>query len=198
MNDRNKRLNARDLITLGIFNAIAIVCYAVVVALVCTTVIGLFFSTAAAFLVLGTVYMVTVAKVRKRGTYFICGLIMSIVGVIGGRIFTTVGCIAGGLIAELLVGDYTNVWRIILGYCSYAVAVALGIYLPGFIMGAEYLAKSGAKRGMTLEVAQNYMTFFTPSMLAIVIGINIVAALIGALIGRKVLKKHFIKAGLVK
>lgn len=198
MNDRKKRLNARDLITLGIFNAIAIVCYAIVVALVCTTVIGLFFSTAAAFLVLGTVYMVTVAKVRKRGTYFVCGLIMSVVGLIGGRIFTTVGCIAGGVIAELLVGDYTKVKRIILAYCSYAVAVALGIYLPAFIMGAEYIAKMGAKRGMTLETAQSYMGLYTPTMLAIVIGSNIVAALVGALIGRKVLKKHFIKAGLVK
>lgn len=198
MNDRKKRLNARDLITLGIFNAIAIVCYAIVVALVCTTVIGLFFSTAAAFLVLGTVYMVTVAKVRKRGTYFVCGLIMSVVGLIGGRIFTTIGCIAGGVIAELLVGDYTKVKRIILAYCSYAVAVALGIYLPAFIMGAEYIAKMGAKRGMTLETAQSYMGLYTPTMLAVVIGVNIVGALAGALIGRKVLKKHFVKAGLVK
>lgn len=198
MNERKKRLNARDLITLGIFNAIAIVCYAVVVALVCTTVMGLFFSTAVAFLVLGTVYMVTVAKVRKRGTYFVCGLIMSVVGLIGGRIFTTVGCIAGGVIAELLVGDYTKVRRIILAYCSYAVAVALGIYLPAFMMGAEYIAKMGAKRGMTLETAQSYMGLYTPTMLAIVIAANIVGALAGALIGRKVLKKHFIKAGLVK
>ncbi|MDD7147898.1 MAG: MptD family putative ECF transporter S component [Lachnospiraceae bacterium] len=198
MNERKKRLNARDLITLGIFNAIAIVCYAIVVALVCTTVMGLFFSTAAAFLVLGTVYMVTVAKVRKRGTYFVCGLIMSVVGLIGGRIFTTVGCIAGGVIAELLVGDYTKVRRIILAYCSYAVAVALGIYLPAFMMGAEYIAKMGAKRGMTLETAQSYMGLYTPTMLAIVIAANIVGALAGALIGRKVLKKHFIKAGLVK
>lgn len=198
MNERKKRLNARDLIMLGIFNAIAIVCYAAVVALVCTTVMGLFFSTAAAFLVLGTVYMVTVAKVRKRGTYFVCGLIMSVVGLIGGRIFTTVGCIAGGVIAELLVGDYTKVRRIILAYCSYAVAVALGIYLPAFMMGAEYIAKMGAKRGMTLETAQSYMGLYTPTMLAIVIAANIVGALAGALIGRKVLKKHFIKAGLVK
>lgn len=198
MNERKKRLNARDLIMLGIFNAIAIVCYAVVVALVCTTVMGLFFSTAVAFLVLGTVYMVTVAKVRKRGTYFVCGLIMSVVGLIGGRIFTTVGCIAGGVIAELLVGDYTKVRRIILAYCSYAVAVALGIYLPAFMMGAEYIAKMGAKRGMTLETAQSYMSLYTPTMLAIVIAANIVGALAGALIGRKVLKKHFIKAGLVK
>ena len=198
MNERKKRLNARDLITLGIFNAIAIVCYAVVVALVCTTVIGLFFSTAAAFLVLGTVYMVTVAKVRKRGTYFVCGLIMSVVGLIGGRIFTTIGCIAGGAIAELLVGDYSKVKRIILAYCGYAVAVALGIYLPAFMMGAEYIARMGAKRGMTLETAQSYMGLYTPTMLAIVIAANIVGALAGALIGRKVLKKHFIKAGLVK
>ena len=147
---------------------------------------------------LGTVYMVTVAKVRKRGTYFVCGLIMSVVGLIGGRIFTTVGCIAGGVIAELLVGDYTKVKRIILAYCSYAVAVALGIYLPAFMMGAEYIAKMGAKRGMTLETAQSYMSLYTPTMLAIVIAANIVGALAGALIGRKVLKKHFIKAGLVK
>lgn len=193
-----KSLNARDLITLGIFNAIAIACYAAVVAISCTTVVGLFLSTAIAFLVLGTVYMLIISKVRKRGTFIICGLIMSIVGIIGGRITTTLGSIAGGIIAELLVGDYKKFYRIAMAYGGYAAGYALGIFLPGVIMGANYLLQRGSKKGMTAETIQAYTKFYTPTYLVIIVLINVAAAVIGAYIGRMILKKHFVKAGLIK
>lgn len=196
--DYRNRLNIRDLVTIGIFNAIAIVCYALTVALSCTTVIGLFFSTAAAFLVLGTIYMLIVVKVRKKGTYLLCGIIMSFVGLIGGRIYTTIGCIAAGIIAEILVGKYNDFKRIAVAYGGYAAVVAMGIYLPGFLMGVNYLLQRGANKGMTAETVQAYAGFFNPQFLGIVLGLNILSALIGALIGRKILNKHFVKAGIVR
>ncbi len=191
-------LNTRDLITLGIFNAIAIVCYALTITVSCSVVFGLFFSTAVAFLVIGTFYMLVIVKIRKRGAYLICGIIMSFIGLIGGRIGTTIGCIAGGLIAEILVGNYKSFKRIVMAYAGYAVGVAAGIYFPVFIWGIDYMMKRGGSKGVAPETIQTYASYLNFKFLIVILLVNILAAVIGALIGRKILNKHFVKAGLIK
>ena len=190
---KSKRLNVKDLIVIGILSTVAIACYALAVVISCTTIIGLFFSTAAAFAVMGTIYMLIALKVHKRGTFFICGALMSLIGLFGGRIFTTVGCIVGGLLAELIVGQYKKFSRIAAAYATYAVAVAAGIYMPGFLIGTSYLLSRGEERGMTVETVQLYDHYLIPILL-----LNAVAALIGAAIGRIILNKHFVKAGMIE
>ncbi|HKM21591.1 MAG TPA: MptD family putative ECF transporter S component [Lachnospiraceae bacterium] len=194
----SKKMNVKDLIVIGILSTIAIVCYAIAVIVSCTTVIGLFFSTAVAFAVMGTVYMLIALKVQKRGTFFLCGAVMSLVGLFGGRIFTTIGCIAGGLIAELIVGQYKKFSRIAAAYAGYAVTVAAGIYMPGFIIGTDYLLARGEDRGMTAESVKMYEQYFNMNNLFYVLLLNAVAALLGAYIGKLILNKHFVKARLIE
>ncbi|MDO5574340.1 MAG: MptD family putative ECF transporter S component [bacterium] len=191
------RMSVKDLITIGVLNTVAIVCYAVAILIACSTVIGLFFSTAAAFLVMGTVYMLIACKVRKRGTFFICAALMSLVGLIGGRIFTTVGCITGGIIAEFIVGHYKSFRRMVLAYAGYAMAVAAGVYAPAFIIGSSYLLARGAERGMTPEVVAQYDAYFKPQYFFAILVLNVITAIIGACIGRLILHKHFVKAGML-
>lgn len=193
----SKKMNVRDLIIIGVLNTIAIVCYALAVLIACSTVIGLFFSTALAFLVMGTVYMLIVCKVRKKGTFFICAALMSLVGLIGGRIFTTVGCIAGGLLAEIIVGNYKSFRRIVMAYASYAAAVAIGVYAPAFIMGANYLLARGTERGMTPEIVAQYEDYFKLPYFIAVLVLNAVMAIAGAYIGKLILRRHFVKAGML-
>lgn len=196
--ERAERMGVRDLISLGVFNAIGIVCYAVLVALACSTVAGLFLSTAIAFLGLGTIYMLIVTKVRKKGTFFICAIIMSVIGIIGGRIYTTLGCILAGVVSEIIAGNYKNWKRIVLAYCGYAGCFALGIYLPGVMFGAEYLMKQGRNKGMAAEVIERYAQFFSPGFLVGLVVLNMAAAFVGTVIARKILKKHFEKTGLLE
>ncbi len=193
-----KGLSVKDLITIGVLNTVALVCYAVAVILSCTTVIGLFFSTAAAFLVMGPVYMLIACKVRKRGTLFLCGALMSLIGIFGGRIFTTVGCLVGGVLAEIIAGEYKRFFRIAAAYAGYAVAVAAGIYMPGFLIGTSYLLARGKDRGMTVDTVKRYESYFGMKNLLPVLVLNLVAALLGAYIGKAILKKHFIKAGIIE
>ncbi|NLG05893.1 MAG: MptD family putative ECF transporter S component [Clostridia bacterium] len=195
---KSKRMNVKDLIFIGILSTVAIVCYAVAVIISCTTVIGLFFSTAAAFAVMGTIYMLIALKVHKRGTFFLCAALMSLVGVFGGRIFTTVGCIAGGLLAELIAGQYKKFSRIAAAYAGYAVAVAAGIYMPGFLIGTNYLLSRGAERGMTAETIHLYDRYFNMNYLLPILLMNAVTALLGAYIGKLILNKHFVKAGMIE
>ncbi len=195
---KSKKMNVKDLILIGILSTVAIVCYAVAVIISCSTVIGLFFSTAVAFTVMGTIYMLIALKVRKRGTFFLCAAVMSLVGVFGGRIFTTLGCIVGGFIAEIIAGRYKKFSRIAAAYAGYAVTVAAGIYMPGFLIGTSYLLEQGKDRGMTAETIHLYEGYFNPKNLVLILLLNVVAALIGAAIGRLILNKHFVKAGMIE
>ena len=196
--DITNKLTSRDLISLGIFNAIAIIGYSVVASIACTTVIGMLVSTAAAFLVIGVVYMLMAVKVKKRGVFIICGALMAIFGLVGGQIYHVIASIVGGLLAELIAGKYGNIKRIVVAYVTFALGDFTGVFLPTFLLGAEYFVSRGAKLGMTAEALDLCMGYFTGPVFAILAVVNLIFAFLGALIGIGILKKHFKKAGLIR
>ena len=57
----NNKLNGRDFITIGIFNAISIVIYMAVAFALATTVVGGFIASGAAFMVAAISYLLTVS-----------------------------------------------------------------------------------------------------------------------------------------
>lgn len=195
--DKTNRLNSRDLISLGIFNAIAVIGYMVVTSVACTTLIGMFVSTAAAFLVIGVVYMLMAVKMKKRGMFIICGILMATIGLIVGHIYTSIGSILGGLLAEVIAGKYGSTKRIVAAYMAFTFSDFVGTFLPTFLLGAKYLASRGAKFGMTAEVIEPYVGYFSGLGFAILSVVNLLCAFLGALIGIGILKKHFKKAGLI-
>ena len=60
------KLNGRDFITIGIFNAIGIVIYMAVAFAMATTVIGGFIASGVSFMVAATVYILMAVKVKRR------------------------------------------------------------------------------------------------------------------------------------
>ncbi|MDD3394990.1 MAG: MptD family putative ECF transporter S component [Anaerotignum sp.] len=196
--DKTNKLTSRDLISLGIFNAIAIIGYMVIGSIACLTIIGMFVSTAADFLILGVVYMLMAMKVKKRGVFIICGILLAIVGLTFGRIDHAVACVIGGFLAELIAGKYGNIKRIVIAYVTLAYFDFVGTYLSSFILGVDYFTSVGEKFGMTAEVMEPYATYFGGLGFAILSVVNLICAFLGALIGIGILKKHFKKAGLIK
>lgn len=194
---KKERLTARDLISLGIFNAIAIVGYMVIASVACMSVIGMFISTAVAFLIVGVVYMLMAVKIKKRGVFIISGVLMAIISITGGHIYHAVGSLIGGILAEIIVGRYERRSRLVCGYAAFALMDYIGIFLPAFVLGADYLASRGTKYGMTAEALSAYMPYVTTPMFLLLAAVNIICAVLGAYIGMKLLKKHFVKAGLL-
>jgi hypothetical protein len=60
------------------------------------------------------------------------------------------------------------------------------------------LTTKGAKFGMTAEVMKSYAAYFGGLGFAILSVVNLLCAFFGALIGIRILKKHFKKAGLIR
>jgi len=197
---KTKKLNSRDLINLGIFNAIAIVVYLVVATITCTTIIGLLISTAVAYVFMGTIYMLMAVKIRKKGVFLISGILLMIVSLASGRVYHAIGSAIGGLLAEYFAGkhDYQKLNDITLAYISLTFFDFVGTYLPAFIMGKNYFLEAGAKYGMSAEAISQFMAYFTLPTLIILVVLNIAGAYLGARIGIKILNKHFKKAGLIE
>lgn len=64
------KLNGRDFITIGIFNAIGIVIYMAVAFAMATTVVGGFIASGVSFMVAATVYILMAVKVKKKGRIY--------------------------------------------------------------------------------------------------------------------------------
>lgn len=60
------KLNGRDFITIGIFNAIGIVIYMAAGFAMATTVIGGFIASGVSFMIAATVYILMAVKVKRR------------------------------------------------------------------------------------------------------------------------------------
>ena len=83
------------------------------------------------------------------------------------------------------------------GYACYILGFALGVIFPFAAFGDAYIAQEAAKGSTTLAVVQECVSLVNPTMVVIVCILSIGAAYLGSLWGRKLLKKHFEKAGIV-
>jgi energy-coupling factor transport system substrate-specific component len=110
---------------------------------------------------------------------------------------TWLASIIGGLLAESLAGKYANLKRVIGAYVAFAFFDFVGIFLPAFLLGTEYLLAKGAKYGMTVEAVKEYIGYFTVPTFITLAFLNLLCAFLGALLGIGILKKHFKKAGLI-
>ena len=82
-----------------------------------------------------------------------------------------------------------------LGYCVFTEWV-IGSMLPMWIMRDTFFAAYRSKGG-TDEYINAVMGLTANWMLPVVIVLGIVGGVIGAYLGKAILKKHFVKAGIV-
>ena len=165
------KLTTKDLITAGAFGAIYLVLLTVLSS-VLTIVPILFLATPLiAGIILGTVYMLYATKVPRTGAILVLALL---VGLITAKRRKS----AGALAVSYCVFNLTSMgpfFALILAKDAFLESCA-GYY------GEEYIA--------TLDK-------LTPSWIVLVlIALALVGGLLGGLFGRKILKKHFVKAGI--
>jgi energy-coupling factor transport system substrate-specific component len=192
----NQKLQAKDLINVGMFTALYFVCF------FATGMLGyipLFLVLLPLFcpLVAGIPFSLYLTKVRKFGMVTITGTILGIIMFITGHpwpILVT-GCVFGFL-GDLIMkaGGYLSWKSLLLGYIVFSEWI-LGALAPLFFMRESYFAAMRAGYGDTYTDTLLSLTpmwvFYAMIILAVV------GASAGAFLGKAVLKKHFKKAGIV-
>ncbi|RJS20861.1 hypothetical protein DRW03_19500 [Corallococcus sp. H22C18031201] len=191
-----QKLNVRDLITIGVFNALILVVYIVMQTILQPIPgMGLFNGGVGAFL-MAPLYMILVARVHKRGVFFITSVLYAVLVSTVGMYSAIPPILLAGLLGDLIAGvqSFRNLSAVITGYIVFKTLEAVGNYSVVVINPERFAANmEPAVRAKWLEGA----AMFNFWMGAFVLVFTVMGALAGGALASRILRKHFVKAGLV-
>ena len=197
INPAKKSLTIKDLVTTGIFSAIFLVFTMIGGIFFAPNPVLTFYMPMGAALLCGPVYLLMIAKVQKRWSVTILGIIMGIIWFVTGMHWAfSLGYIGMGIIADLVAGagDYRNKAVNLLSYMLMSLG---GVYTyVVFFIDPQGWASTMPENG-TEQSYIDTMSASAPSWLlaVIIIGTLAIAAFSGW-IGGKLMKKQFEKAGI--
>lgn len=197
INPAKKSLTIKDLVTTGIFSAIFLVFTMIGGIFFAPNPVLTFYMPMGAALLCGPVYFLMIAKVQKRWSVTILGIIMGIIWFVTGMHWAfSLGYIGMGIIADLVAGagDYRNKAVNLLSYMLMSLG---GVYTyVVFFIDPQGWASTMLENG-TEQSYIDTMSASAPSWLlaVIIIGTLAIAAFSGW-IGGKLMKKQFEKAGI--
>lgn len=200
MTDRKTNsLQIENFITIGVFSLIYFAVAFIIGGIAQMTPITFPFMPMIVAIFTGSVFMLYAAKTPKKGAVFILGILAGLLLFITGMFWMmSVFFIVLGFIADRIAasGNFKSFRKNLTAYCIFALA-PMGAYLPMAIMPAqfdEFMRKKGNVSSFSdiiHSIGANWWAI--PAML---LG-TLICAIIGGMIGKKLLKKHFEKAGIV-
>lgn len=193
----NNKMQAKDLINIGLFTVLYFVlgcCVAIPIGFVPVflPVLGALWT-----LITGIPFMLFAVRTKKFGMVTIMavlsGLLMGLTGmgfwgILTGAVF--------GLLGDFIMksGSYQSAKKTILGYGVFSLWM-IGTYIPMYFMVEQ--SRADFAKSFGAEYADKVMSVMPMwSIVAVIAGIFL-CALLGGFIGKAILKKHFIKAGIV-
>lgn len=194
-----EKLNSRDLISIGIFGAISLVIFFVTGGLAALTLVGTVANISIICFFTSIAYMLLVSKVRKKGTFLIMGIINVLPGFMAANVIGVAASIAGWVVAEIIATTrhYNGKKTLILAYVVGCTLQSAGFTLPMYLSNAQYLVERKEILHLTDAALSQYIQMFTWPMFGSMVLLTVLTSLFGAIISTRILKKHFIKAGLL-
>lgn len=199
MKDVFTRLKTKDYILVGIFSLLIYIVNAIAgtlatpfmaSALPLISGVCLFFSA--------VVYLIMAIKTGKRGVILLLGLVTGIVYAIMGIPLLLPFFALAGLLGEavLLKGDgsqYKRVKRQSLAYAVYGSLFGLGGYVTVYIYGSAFLEAMYSP-----EMSESMRRFaYSPAWMLGSLLFSFALALAGCYFASSILKKHFLKSGMI-
>ena len=198
MENKSKKLKAKDFITIGIFTAIL---FAVEFALGMLGYIHPFI--VASYVIIlplasGMPMMLFYTKVEKFGMITIVSVLLAIIMFVGGMGYLGAPLIIiSGLVADFIAksGNYKSFKKTVLSFGVFNLWICSN-YFP-ILVTAESYRKDLIDGGFSAEYANNLFAAINVKTIGILVVLCFVFGCIGAVIGKAVVKKHFEKAGIV-
>lgn len=193
----NKRgLTARDLVTCGVFIALYFVFMMIGSILFAPNPVLTFLMPAGAALLTGPIYLLLIAKVPKHGPIIILGVVEALIMFVTGMYWLwSVALIVLGVVADLIagIGNFRNQTINIASFLVFSLN-PMGSYLMLWVDPTGYASYLVGK-GTEQAYMDTMLATGTEWVLVGMIALTLVCALVSALVGRKLLKKQFEKAG---
>ena len=192
---KSDSLKTKDLIHVGVYTAIYIVVFFTVGMINAIPFLyPLLFILVP--LITGIPFMLFLTKVEKFGMVSIMAVIIGIFWYIMGYTWIpTVSFIVLGLISDFVMktGKYKKFSMNILGFVIFSCSM-LGLPAPMWLMTETYMA--GVREAMGEKYVMEVTKFMPPWMGFVALVCIIISSIFGAFIGRRMLKKHFERAGI--
>lgn len=190
-----KKIGVKDLINTGIYTVIYLVLFIVVGMLSFVPIFSFLFPIVIAILC-GIPFVLFLTKVKAFGMITIMGTLLGlIVFAMGQGFYAIITGVVCGFIADLIhkAGEYKSWKLMIVSFCVFSEWV-IGSMLPMWIMKDSFFESTREMQGDAFVDALEPL--ITVGGLALIIVLTVVGALVGAFIGKAVLKKHFVRAGI--
>lgn len=142
--------------------------------------------------------MLYYARIEKFGMITITSVIVAILLFIFGMGLTGAPiCIAAGLIADLIAksGNYKSWKKTLVSYGVFSLWVVAS-YLP-LVLTTDSYKQSLLEGGYDASFVDTLFTLITPKTYPVIIVICLICGIVGAVIGKAVVRKNFEKAGIV-
>ena len=188
-------MKGKDFINIGIFSAIYFVIVFVVAML---GFIPVFLPLLAVIVPIigGITFMLFLTRVKKFGMIWIMSVIMGLLMLLTGMSWPPlVVSVVSGLLADLVYksGNYKSASKAVLTNGVFSLWLAAN-YLPLFFAAEKYWSSRQ-------NFGQDYIDAVTKLMpnwmCPVMFAAAFICGIIGGLLGRKIMKKHFEKAGIV-
>lgn len=192
---KDNKLKIKDLVTIGVF----LVIYFVVmfgVGMICMIPILFLFYPSILGIVSGTIIMLFMAKVQKPWALFILGIISPFLMFTMGHTYViAVHALIVMLIAEMIrkIGGYNSFKYNMLSFSVFNTWIC-GSLMQMLLAKEKYIKLSMMMGKEYVDTLENLITY--PHMLLVYVG-ALMGGVVGAYVGKKFLKKHFNKAGVI-
>jgi energy-coupling factor transport system substrate-specific component len=147
----------------------------------------------------GIVVMLMVAKAPIRGVFVITGTLIGLFMMLVGDLpIMTLCIIIGGFLAEAvfeLMGR-SKFAAASIAYTVFMLGYGVGAYMPMVVMKKAYMDFKSSQ-GLDPAFYDKVLNMMSVPTLVAALCLTVIAAYLGSLWGRKMLHKHFTKAGIV-
>lgn len=189
----NKKLKVKDIITVVLLALINVVIFFASSLLYATPVtimlMPVFFS-----LLEGIVFFIIGTKVRKPGAMMVYAIVR---GILGGYFPYVLLYFLSGIISELILhrSGYGSVKGLTISYIICQLCAALGSTIYPYVIAAKSMADMSVTDGRQGNIDAASRMLLSGGWIALLAGI-VITAFIGAMIGKRVVKKHLEAVGM--
>ena len=195
METQSNKLTGKDLINVGIYSAI----YFVIVFLIAMLgMVPILYPMLVVFcpIIGGIPFMLFLTKVKKPGMIFIMSILMGLLMLVSGMgIYPLSVSVFSGLLSEVIYrkGNYSSAKMAVLTNGTFSLWV-WACFLLLFLNRDSYMASRAESVGQEYVDALNKLT---PGWLCpVLLIVCFICGIIGGLLGKKMMHKHFEKAGI--